>query len=236
MDFSIPSTETSIAWLPMFVQILLPAAIAFGAAWAGAYFAFRFQNQKEEARKTTSEIDAINSAMVTLGQMNNELSSYQRQIINPYLNSPVRAISMRPSELGDYSHLVLRGDTLSFLCETDYRQVPVTVGYTQTLFSRATSTIIDRTAHHIQVIQPAMATRADPHAKISEEIIDQFLTADQKLLQVSLTDNMVQYTDDALKQIETCIDELGAAGKALYEKGRTITVRMQFDQNQDDDG
>lgn len=45
---------------------------------------------------------------------------------------------------------------------------------------------------------------------------------------------MVLYVDDALKQIDTCIDELDTAGKALYEKGRTVTTRLKDDQDQTD--
>lgn len=219
-----------------FLTLLLPAAIAFGAAWAGAYFAFRFQNQKEAERKTTSEIDAINSAMVTLGQMNNELSAFKRQVIDPFVHFPLRAIAMVPSDIGDCSHLVLHADALSFLCETDHRQVPLTVGYTYTLFRRAVSMIDQRTTHHINVIQPAMAARDKPRAPITDEIVDNLLTADQRAIQESLTDSMVFYVDDALKQIDTCVDELGTAGTALYEKGRTVRTRMQNDQDQTNDG
>jgi hypothetical protein len=219
-----------------FLTLLLPAAIAFGAAWAGAYFAFRFQNQKQEERKTTSEIDAINSTMVTLGQMNNELSAFKRQVIDPFVHLPLRAIAMLPSDIGDCLHLVLHADALSFLCETDHRQVPVTVGYTYTLFRRAVSMIDQHATHHINVIQPAMAERDDPLAPITDEIINELLTADQRALQESLTDSMVQYVDDASKQIDTCIDELNTAGKALYEKGRTVTTRLQNDHDQTDDG
>lgn len=175
------STQPSFMEFTEFLALMLTAAIAFGAAWAGAYFAFRFQNQKEEERKTTSEIDAINSSMVTLGQMNNELSAYKRQVIDPYPNTPLRAIAMRPSDLGDCSHLVLHGDALSFLCETNHRQVPATVGYTFTLFRRAVSTIVQRATHHIDVIQPAMAARENPWAPITNEIVDELLTVDQRL-------------------------------------------------------
>ena len=219
-----------------FLALLLPAAIAFGAAWAGAYFAFRFQNQKEEERKTTSEIDAINSTMMTLGQMKNELSAYKRQIINPYLSMPLMAFTMVPSDFGDCSHLVLHSDSLSFLCETDHFQVPSDVGYTYILFRRALNMIVQRTNHHVSVIQPALAKRDDPRAPITDEIIDELLTADQRALQEGFTDSMVQYVDDALKQIDTCADILVAAGKALYEKGRSVAFKMQYDQDQTDDG
>ncbi len=72
MPFQSLGSDTSYDWIGLLVQILLPGLIAFGAAWAGAYFAFRYQNKKAEEDKTTSEIAAINKAEITLGQMQNE--------------------------------------------------------------------------------------------------------------------------------------------------------------------
>ncbi len=63
------SIQPSLMEFSKFLARLLPAAIAFGAAWAGAYFAFRFQNQIEEERKTNSDIDVINITMITLAQI-----------------------------------------------------------------------------------------------------------------------------------------------------------------------
>ncbi len=236
MIFFFPGAEASIDWIGLLFQFLTPAAVPFSAAWAGAYFAFRFQNQKEEERKTTSQIEVINSTTITLSQMHKELSGYKRQIITPHLSKPLMAFTMVPSDFGDLSHLVLHSDSLSFLCETDHFQVPSNVGYTYILFRRALNMIVQRTNHHVNVIQPALAKRDEPRAPITDELIDELLTADQRGLQEGLTRGMVQYVDDVLKEIDTCAELLLAAGIALYEKDRVVTYETKYDQDKTDDG
>lgn len=233
MDIPGASTGSS-ADIADFLQFLLPAVAAVAAAFFGAYFAFRFQNQKAQEEKITSQIDAINRTMLVLGQMKPELLQYKNQVIGPYVDKPLRAFSMRPSNMVNWSHLALNSDTLSFLCETDYRQVPMTVGSTNTLFHKAALTINQRTAHHIDVVQPLMAKVAPLGTPLTNELIERGLGVDQKILQESHTDNMILYVQDALKAIEKCVKELEAASKDLYEKGRTVTFQMAQDVKEHD--
>lgn len=222
-------STTSFDW----AQLLLPAVIAFGAAWAGAYFAFRFQNSSAREDRITSQIDAINAAAMTLGQMQNELSIYKRQIIDPYEGYDHKAIAMQPSVLGDCSALILHCETLSFLCETDFRQVPIEVGYTNTLFRRAVGMIDDRTNHHRFIVQPRMAAAVPASTPLTDAIIEKALGVDQKRQQEGLTESMELYVSESLKQIDKCISDLKAAGNALYEKGRVITIEMENKDRQD---
>ncbi len=228
MHFQSLGSDTSYDWIGLFVQVLLPGLIAFGAAWAGAYFAFRYQNKKVEEQETTSEIAAINMVVITLGQMQNALANYKKQILDEHPANPLRAFSMQPATIGNYSHLVLHSDSLAFLCETDHRQVPMTVGYMNTQFHRAVAAIDDRNNHHLTVVQPKMAAFAAPPATaLTDAIVLRALGIDQKRIQESYTDNMYLQVESALDDIQKCKNDLQAAAKTLYPKGRTVTSRIE---------
>ena len=214
------ATVTEYVWLWPFVRTLI-------ATFVGATLAFILQNYRSRRQERTEETRTFNRTAVSLGQMQNELLNYKDQAITPFMETNIPYVEMRPSLLGDLTHIRLHADQLAFLCETDDRQIPFQVGYTDSLFIRAIGAIDERATYHLSEFQPEMPK----HFKVTDKpTIDEIEAALGPVVMATLkshTEAMVIYVDSALKEIKTTLQLLRVSGKERYGKGKTVTVERR---------
>lgn len=82
------------------LELIIPALTTLVAAFLGAYFAFRFQNKKEEEKKHQSNVEAAHRAIFTLSRIINQLVPLKQQVIDPFRNREDRFLSMPPGRTG----------------------------------------------------------------------------------------------------------------------------------------
>lgn len=66
------------------LQLAISGAVTLGTAFAGAFFAFRFEKRQRDTERQDTEVVSGNLALSTLIQIWNPLVQYQKEIINPY--------------------------------------------------------------------------------------------------------------------------------------------------------
>ena len=210
-------SSPNYAWVWPFSRTLL-------ATFAGAAVAILLQNWRDKLNRKTAEVAVLNRTTIALGQMQNELINYRQQAIEPFLDTHVPFIEMQPMIIGNLTHLRLHADDFVFLCETEHRQVPLQVGNTDLIFIRAAAAIETRTNYHMKEFQPRLASAFERSETPTVEEIQQKIGVVPVTMLRSHTDAMQLYVDEALKQIDKCIALLKKTGKAIYGKGRVITI------------
>lgn len=65
------------------IKLLVKGVPTLIGAFVGAWFAFKFQLQREETKDLQERFEAINHALFLLGRFLNELEVIKRQAIDP---------------------------------------------------------------------------------------------------------------------------------------------------------
>lgn len=86
---------------------IIDALATLIAAFAGAWFAFLYQNRQKQSEERKENISAGNRALATLLQQTNTLKIYQKDIIDPCRDDPGIHIAIKPT-------LPYREDALAF--------------------------------------------------------------------------------------------------------------------------
>lgn len=81
----------------VFLTSYVPALATLVAAFYGAKYAFQFQEDKERGDNKRHNIVNGNIAIFTIMRMANQLTIYQRQIIDPVRDSSTRFLAMQPT-------------------------------------------------------------------------------------------------------------------------------------------
>ena len=135
---------------------LLTHLITLVAAFSGAWFAFLL-NDRAKARETTrQQVAALNRAQFTLIRQLNTLKTLQSQVIDPVRQHPGRYVAMRallpvrdevpPPDL----------DGLSFLLETDDRNLILEIMIESQRFNGAVQALNERSLLHREKVQPLL--------------------------------------------------------------------------------
>lgn len=199
------------------MDTIIAALATLAAAYFGAFFAFKFQERKEEQKIRTNNIAAGNRAMFLLFRQFNELSVIQKQIIEPDRTHPVRFVGMRPALPLNYESLRFEVNNLSFLLETKHRQVLMDLLIEEGRFHAAVQALNERSKMHIHDVQPVLEKAGIVDG--GNHSLSQLKEAMGNRLFVQLsraTDQMIDHIDDSIKSLLQMGDKLYEVFKELY--------------------
>ena len=127
------------------------------AAFAGSWYAFRLSDSAKARSTVREQVAAVNRAQFVLIQQVNALKLIQSQTIEPVRLHPGRFLAMRPQlpMHGACSRLDL--DSLSFLLETDDRELLFHLLIEQERFETIVQAMNERSRLHLEVVQPKLA-------------------------------------------------------------------------------
>lgn len=102
---------------------IIDALATLIAAFAGAWFAFLYQNRQKQSQERKENISAGNRALATLLQQANTLKLYQKDIIDPRRDDPGMHIAIQPTLPYREDALAFDIQSLDFLLAPKYAEV-----------------------------------------------------------------------------------------------------------------
>ncbi|MDB5860844.1 MAG: hypothetical protein JWQ76_4533 [Ramlibacter sp.] len=105
-------------------ELLISGLGGIAASFAGAYYAFRWNREREERNLLDAKVDACNKAVFILSEQLRVLTNFRDQNIAPVREHPGRHFVMGATLPIEALHLRLDAASLSFLFETSAAEVP----------------------------------------------------------------------------------------------------------------
>jgi hypothetical protein len=202
-----------------FVNMLLTAVGALGAAFLGAWYAFRLNNNASAHQTVRERVAAINKALFVLVRQFNSLRAIQNQIINPARADLTRFINLRSVLPISAISPRIDVDSLSFLLETEYRGLLMELIIEQERFETAVQAINERSRLHLEVLQPRMASGGImesvdyPAEKVIEVLSEPLVLHMQRA-----TDDAIQHVDDTVNSNLAFAERFHREMKMLFPK------------------
>jgi len=205
------------------LELIVRTLTTFGAAFFGAWFAFKFQGLAREKETRAKAVAAGNRAIFTLMRQWDLLYKIQQDEIEPMRSHPLKLVAMMPSLYLDYKGLNFDIDSLSFILETSHRQCLADLLEAEDRFKTAMMVFDKRSKLHSETIQPllerARVIEGDSYTKKQlEDILGTRLFATLS----RLTDDAIGHVDSAVVSIKETSDKLCSVLKQLYPKDKFI--------------
>lgn len=214
------------------IEYLLPAIATLFAAFLGAWYAFKLQNQREEEKKGKENIVAGNRALFLLARFANELKRIQQQHIDPVREDPKKFILMQPLILPKYDDLKFDFESLSFILETDFLQILGNLVAEELRFHQVIQAINYRSDLHLTQAQPRLE-RAEAKGDILYSV-DQIRSALGELLYVQLektTEEIIKYVEQTLVSTERLSKKFSEILKKLFPGSKILSLDIKTEPN-----
>jgi len=142
--------------IDILLQPALSALATLAAAFFGARYAFRLQGRAQARRTVEERVAAGNRAIFVPICQFNTLKTFQNQIIDPIRDDPGAFLNMRASLPFSHDNLTVDFDSLSFLLETNHRQILGELFIEEERFRSAIQAINERSRIHLHICQPLL--------------------------------------------------------------------------------
>jgi hypothetical protein len=207
------------------VEILVNGLVTLVAAFAGAWYAFRLTDRERERQTTREQVAAVYRAQFVLIQQLNALKLIQGQTINPVREHPDRFIAMRPLLPVGGPSPRLDPDSLSFLLETDDRELPFRILVEQQRFDTAVQALNERSRLHLDVLQPRLAAAGirEGGEYLRTELVGA-LGDDLALPLQRATDDAIEHVDKTIESCSALVATVYQAMKARFPGHRFIRL------------
>ena len=207
------------------LEALQPAVVPLGAAFLGAWFAFKINDNARARQTVRDQVAAVNKALFVLIRQVNSLIGIQTQIINPARQHPSRFIAMRALLPVSSGLPTLDVDSLSFLLETDDRELLWKMQVEQERFEATLQAINERSRFHLEVLQPRMeAAGIVEGTEYTEDQIRNALGNNLVLLMQRATDDAIQRVDKTVESNSVLTDKVYVAMKRRFPKHTIIRL------------
>ena len=208
------------------VNFVITSLTTLLAAYLGARFAFKWQNQQLTEQKVRNEVAAGNKALFEIIRTYNKFIAIRNQFIKSERNKPMRHYRIMPIT-GLDNHLTrFDYDSLTFLIRTkDPDFINQLSGFEQE--ANSTIDVINhRSKLHFDLIQPAIEEAEKMHGQVltGEQIDNAVGTRNKAMIKMS-TDIMVECVDNLISLGQQYADKLSRLLKSEF-KGHHI-IRME---------
>lgn len=197
------------------------------AAFAGAWFAFTYQNRQKAKDEVRQNISAGNRALVTLFQQANSLKLYQVDMIQPHRESPGRHIQVQPTLPFQEDSLSFDVKSLDFLLSRDTVQVLLDLILEEARYREAIKAINARSQHHFAIVQPKLQSAGivEGGEYSGQDFRNALGDLDYMHLK-RLTDAVVLHVDRTIESLVSAKDRLRGALVGKYPEGKFINFEL----------
>lgn len=208
------------------ITSFFPAITTLIGAYAGAKFAFNFQNDREEKKLRRQNLLAGNFAINGIGRMINQLLNYEQQMISPFRNDPVAFISMpATTKLRDES-LRLNFESIDFLLDCSDPNILGEISTRELKFFAVIDSIDERSNLH----------RNEAQHRLEDSGLENGQSHSIKALKSMLgiriheslknsTAQVIEGVDEALVQLRDTGEKLSEILKAEFPGQRVISLK-----------
>lgn len=211
--------------MSVFNQLIDPATTLV-AAFAGAWFAFRFERKHKEADEVRRRIGAVNRALYTLMSQWSAMVQIRQEIIDPYRGRRDAWFNMPATVPGRYERISFEAGELSFLLEID-GQVYAEILLEEQRHNSAVHTLETRSSIILNEVWPRLAQAGvGIGAQRDEGEIERIIGLDATRKLKVLGDGLVKNVDANLKTLVAAYERLRAAVKKTYPNEKLINVEF----------
>ncbi|MDZ4731224.1 MAG: hypothetical protein SH820_14900 [Xanthomonadales bacterium] len=218
------------------VNILLPALATLLAAFFGASYAFKLNTQENAEETRQKNVASINHIVFSLSRMQNTLTVYERDFVQPHRGDPARFLSMPPTLMLPRNEVAINLDSGSFLLQSKEPNLLGKVVVAVSKFDSVLSAINSRSELHLLVIQPKLhAAGLTEGMSFSSELIKGILGELDHTKLIMGTDQIIEHLDEAIPYLNEVAEELHSIGKELFPGSQIIRFRSAPEFNQKND-
>lgn len=176
-------------------KTIVGAVATLIAAFAGAYFAYKFNADREQKRKEEIDLASANKAIFTLTRAYNYLASFNKQFLKPYKDSPEAYVAIQPSLGNSSPDLKFDYDSISFLISERRAEIFTELSEFEELFAIFLETVKTRNHYHLNIVQPAMEKAGFIQGSpVTLDIIDGVLGNRTSSIMKNLTKELIEIT------------------------------------------
>ena len=190
------------------------------AAFVGAWFAFKLEENRRKVEQQKKNISACNKAIYILSKQYGILLELQIKIIEPVRDSPEQWREMEPVPPMDYKDIKLNIEELLFFQDTPHKDVLYRLLEAEKKFHGTIDTFNKRSQFFLEEVQPRLLDKTaiacsnkDDYKQLMDKIVD-------------LTDIAILFVDDAVGFIEKLQDNLTKAIKDIYPESNPISFEQ----------
>lgn len=195
------------------------------AAFSGAWFAFRLQEEKDSSSKESDEIDAIRRTQLALITQANKLQNVSRDILESVRDDSGRWLTMRPNQDIDPGHLRVEVQRLHFLLQDD-ADLLLKIHVTEEAYISVVDALNARSRMHIHEIQPVLERiLAIPNAPRDPAGLEVHLGDRLVVTMKHATDSCYSSYDNALKKNEHVQDLLGRVARKRHPGKKFLVMK-----------
>ena len=217
----------SIGLLPGLDTKTIAGAVAtLVAAFAGAFFAYKFNADRENKRKSEIDLASANKAIFTLIRIYNYIAGFNKQFLKPYVNNPAAYVAIQPSLGNSNPDWKLDYDSISFLISENKSEILTELTELEELFIIFTETVRTRNHIHLNVVQPAMESAGIANgASVSLGDIDRVIGGRNSGIMKGLTSELIDITNRGEEHSDQLIKKLHEVMVSIFP-GKNV-VRME---------
>ena len=194
------------------------------AAFAGAFFAFKFDKNQRKEEKVNNEVAAGNVALFALSVIHNTLWQYQKEIVEKYRDKPDSWLNLEASLSVEQENTSFNAEDLSFLLQSNagtFQQV-----FLEGIRFRFAARSIDR---HTQVVLSEVFPRLSGAAlrigeKRPSDEIEKILGAGIVQQLKILTAGIIKNVDENVISSRDAFVKLRASLKIIHPNGTFIDL------------
>jgi hypothetical protein len=208
------------------VKTIAGAVATLVAAFAGAFFAYKFNADREKQRKNEVDLASANRAIFTLVRVYNYIAGFNKQFLKPYSENPAAYVSIQPSLGNSDPSWKLDYDSISFLISEGKSEVLSELTELEELFIIFKETVKTRNHMQLNIVQPAMEAEGIVNgSSIALDDVDRILGNRTSTIMKSVTTQLIDITQRAEEQSENLIKKLHEIMVSIFP-GKNI-IRME---------
>ncbi len=201
------------------VSTFVGALTTLVAAFAGSWFAYKFSDRDRKRQLEDAQVAAANRAIFTLMRQFNTLTVFKERIIAPKRADALRLLNMRATAPMVYEDVHVDLDALTFLLETEHREVLGELMVEDERFHATIQAINMRSKLFIEVVQPILVAagvrEGDEATPAAVETMLGYVT--YRELQRA-TDQAISFVDSTLGSSQAMALQLRGVFRKLYPK------------------
>lgn len=217
------------------IKTIAGALATLVAAFAGAYFAYKFNADREKQRKEEIDLASANKAIFTLVRAYNNIAGFNKQFLKPYKESPEAYVAIQPSLGNSNPDLKLDYDSISFLISERKSEILTELTEFEELFAIFLETVNTRNHIHLNVVQPAMEKAGFVQGSpVTLEQIDKELGDRTSNIMKSITNELIDITQRGEDNSEKLINKLHTIMVGIFPGKNVVKMLKHNVRNQED--
>ncbi|MBI3609231.1 MAG: hypothetical protein HY204_00845 [Nitrospirae bacterium] len=207
-------------------NMFISAVVTLASAFLGAWSAFKLEDRARKRKKQEDNIAAGNRAIFMLTRMFNELGNIQQQVIDPVRKREAKSITMLPLLTQNYDDLRFEVNNLTFLLETEYRQILMQLLIEESRFHAAIQLLNERSKLHLREVQPLLKRAGIVEGvEYSKEQIEAALGPYTFPQILRSTEQVISHIDQTVDSLLEMGERLNGALKSLFPDSKFIRFK-----------